>query len=159
LSILHTAAKFGAYGKICSIAFVISIIDALETCAALPSLIQFATVFHLPASSIALPLSPSTLISLSESSTSSMDRPRRPDAIYPSPKKILDLLGRQSSTSRVYTNDWDRTRQKALLNNDLPSEFVNWREIAADRNQPRAVFDSKMPSATKETPKSSRKAS
>jgi hypothetical protein len=28
------AAKFGAYGKICSIAFVISITDALEPCAA-----------------------------------------------------------------------------------------------------------------------------
>jgi hypothetical protein len=34
----------------CSIAFVTSITDALEPCAALPSLTQFATVFHLPAS-------------------------------------------------------------------------------------------------------------
>jgi hypothetical protein len=45
-----TAAKFGAYGKICSIAFVTSITDALELCAALLSLTKFATVFHLPAS-------------------------------------------------------------------------------------------------------------
>jgi hypothetical protein len=44
------AAKFGAFGKICSIAFVVSIIDELEPCAALPSLTQFATVFHLPTS-------------------------------------------------------------------------------------------------------------
>jgi hypothetical protein len=58
--------KFGACGRICSIAFVISIIDALETCAALPSLIRFATVFHLPASSSALPLNPSTLITITD---------------------------------------------------------------------------------------------
>jgi hypothetical protein len=36
--------------------------DALEPCAALPSLTQYATVFHLPASLNALQLSPSTHI-------------------------------------------------------------------------------------------------
>jgi hypothetical protein len=40
-----TAAKIGAYGKTRSIAVVISIIDALEPYAALPSLIQFTTSF------------------------------------------------------------------------------------------------------------------
>jgi hypothetical protein len=54
------AAKFGAYGKICSIAFVTSTTDALKPCAALPSLTQFATVFHLPASLNAFRFSPST---------------------------------------------------------------------------------------------------
>jgi hypothetical protein len=58
------AAKFGAYGKIFSIAFVISISDALEPCAALPSLTHFATVFHLPASLSAFSLSPSTHIKI-----------------------------------------------------------------------------------------------
>jgi hypothetical protein len=55
-------AKFGAYGRICLIAFVPSITDALEPCAALPSLTQFATVFQLPASLSAFPSSPSTNI-------------------------------------------------------------------------------------------------
>jgi hypothetical protein len=53
-----TAAKFGDYGKICSIAFVTSTTDALETCDALPLLTQFAAVFHLPASLNAFQLSP-----------------------------------------------------------------------------------------------------
>jgi hypothetical protein len=43
-------------------AFVISITDALEPCARLPSLTKFATVFHLPASFNAFRLSPSTNI-------------------------------------------------------------------------------------------------
>jgi hypothetical protein len=55
-----SAAKFGAYGKICSIAFVISITDALEPCTASPSLKQLATEFHLPTSLSALTLSPFT---------------------------------------------------------------------------------------------------
>jgi hypothetical protein len=47
LSTLFTAAKLGAYGKIRLIAFVISIIGALEPSAALQSLTKFATVFHI----------------------------------------------------------------------------------------------------------------
>jgi hypothetical protein len=42
--------NFGTYGKTFSTAFVTSTTDVLEPCAALPSLTQFATVFHLPAS-------------------------------------------------------------------------------------------------------------
>jgi hypothetical protein len=49
-------------GKICSFTFVISIFNVLEPCAALPSLKQFATVFHLPASLSAFPLTHSTPI-------------------------------------------------------------------------------------------------
>jgi hypothetical protein len=60
--LLLRAVKFGAYGKICSIAFVTSITDALEPCAALPSLKKIATVFHVPASLNAFQLSPSTRI-------------------------------------------------------------------------------------------------
>jgi cytochrome c oxidase assembly factor CtaG len=56
------AAKFGAYGKIHSIAFVTFTTDVLEPCAALPMLKQFATAFHLPASFNAFQLSPSTHI-------------------------------------------------------------------------------------------------
>jgi hypothetical protein len=55
---------FGAYGKICSISFVTSITDALEPCAAIPSFTQLAIVFHLPASLSALPLSPTTEITI-----------------------------------------------------------------------------------------------
>jgi hypothetical protein len=60
------AAKFGAYGKICSIAFVNSITDVLELCAALPSLMQFATVLYLPASLNAFRLSSWTNIIIAE---------------------------------------------------------------------------------------------
>jgi hypothetical protein len=52
--------------------------------------------------------------------------------------------------------NWDRTPKNALQSNDLPTEFIKWRDIAADRNQWRAICDSKMPNATKETPTSSR---
>jgi hypothetical protein len=46
---------------------------------------------------------------------------------------------------------------QALQSNDLPIEFFKWREMAADRNQWRAICGSKMPSATKETPTSPQK--
>jgi hypothetical protein len=52
------AAHFVAYEKISSTAFVNSITDALEPCAALPSPTQFATVFHLPASLKRLSIEP-----------------------------------------------------------------------------------------------------
>jgi hypothetical protein len=55
-------SEIGAYGKTCSIAFASFITDALEPCATLPSLTQFATVFHLQASLNAFRLSPSTNI-------------------------------------------------------------------------------------------------
>jgi hypothetical protein len=46
--------------------------------------------------------------------------------------------------------------KKELLSTDLQTEFAKWLETAADRNQWRAACGSKMPSATKETPASSR---
>jgi hypothetical protein len=52
--------------------------------------------------------------------------------------------------------NWGRTLKNALHSYDLPSEFVKWREMVADRNQWPAVCGFKMPSATKETPTSSR---
>jgi hypothetical protein len=52
--------------------------------------------------------------------------------------------------------NWGRALVKALQSYDLPTEFVKWREIAADRNQWHAICGSKMPSATKETLISSR---
>jgi hypothetical protein len=51
---------------------------------------------------------------------------------------------------------WGRALKKALQSYDLSGVFVKWREIAADRNQWRAICGSKMLSATKETPTSSR---
>jgi hypothetical protein len=59
LSVLFDFATI-LHGKIFSIAFVTSTTDALEPCAALQSLNQFATVFHLPAYLNAFQLSPST---------------------------------------------------------------------------------------------------
>jgi hypothetical protein len=59
---IKTIRLVGTYEKICSIAFVTSRTDALEPCAALPSLTQLATVFHMPASLKAFQLSPSTRI-------------------------------------------------------------------------------------------------
>jgi hypothetical protein len=69
----------------------------------------------------------------------------------PSPKKNID-----NPISWLPTNELGPNSKKALQSNDIPTEFVKWREMAADRNQWRAVCGSKMPSATKETPKSSR---
>jgi hypothetical protein len=46
--------------------------------------------------------------------------------------------------------------EKALQSNDPPTVFVKWREMAADRNQWRAICSSKTPSTTIETPISSR---
>jgi hypothetical protein len=76
-------AKFGAYGKTCSIAFVTSITDALEPCAALTSLTQFATAFYPPACENALPLSRSTLVTIVDF----FDGQVASNAINPSSKK------------------------------------------------------------------------
>jgi hypothetical protein len=46
--------------------------------------------------------------------------------------------------------------KKALLSNDLPTEIIKWRKMAADRNRWRAICGSKTPNTTKETPTSSR---
>jgi hypothetical protein len=46
--------------------------------------------------------------------------------------------------------------KKVLQSNCLPTEFFKWCEIAADRNQWRAISGSKMTNATKVTPTSSR---
>jgi hypothetical protein len=45
--------------------------------------------------------------------------------------------------------NWGRTLKKALQNYGLPTEFAKRREMAADRNQWRAICGSKIPSATK----------
>jgi hypothetical protein len=45
--------------------------------------------------------------------------------------------------------NWGQTLEKALQSNDLPTEFVKWREMAADRNQWRAICGSKTPSLQK----------
>jgi hypothetical protein len=50
----------------------------------------------------------------------------------------------------------DESPKKALQRNGLPTEFVKWREIAADRNQWRAVFGSKILNAKKDLPTTSR---
>jgi hypothetical protein len=52
--------------------------------------------------------------------------------------------------------NWGRTLKKALQSYDLSTEFVKGREMVADQNQWRAVCGSEKPSATKETPTSSR---
>jgi hypothetical protein len=52
--------------------------------------------------------------------------------------------------------NWGRTLKKALMSNDLPTEFIKRREMEADRDQWRAVYGSKTPSTTKGTPTSIR---
>jgi hypothetical protein len=52
--------------------------------------------------------------------------------------------------------NWGRTLKMALQSYDLPTEFVKWREMAADKNKWRAICGFKTPSTTKETPTSSR---
>jgi hypothetical protein len=56
----------------------------------------------------------------------------------------------------VPTNKLGPNSEKTLQSNDAPTEFAEWREIVADRNQWRAICGSKTPSTTKETPASSR---
>jgi hypothetical protein len=50
--------------------------------------------------------------------------------------------------------NWGRTLKKAILSNDLATEFLNG--VGLRRDQLRAVCGSEGPSATKETPASSR---
>jgi hypothetical protein len=45
--------------------------------------------------------------------------------------------------------NWGRPLKKALQRNELSTEFVTWREMAADRNQWRAICGSKTPSQVK----------
>jgi hypothetical protein len=59
-----------------------------------------------------------------------------------SPKKNPYLLAQQSSASWVPTNKLGQNSEKELLNNDLLTEFVKWREILADRNQWRSICGS-----------------
>jgi hypothetical protein len=72
------------------------------------------------------------------------------------PRKILTSWVDNPRPFGCPQMNWGRTLRKVLQSYDLPIEFVKWREMAADRNQWRAICSSKMPSATKETPTSSR---
>jgi hypothetical protein len=72
------------------------------------------------------------------------------------PRKILTSWVDNRRPLGCPQMNWGRTLIKVLLSNDLPTEFVKWREMAADRNQWRAVCGSKIPSSTKEKPTSSR---
>jgi hypothetical protein len=54
------------------------------------------------------------------------------------------------------TNKLGPNSEKALQSNDLPTEFIKWRKMAADRNQWRAICGFKTPSTKKETPTFSR---
>jgi hypothetical protein len=112
--------------KICSIAFVTSTTDALEPYAALPSLTQFASVFHLPASLNAFQLSPSTRVIIVDFFDG---QAMSPECHLPEPegKKSLDYMGRKSSTSWMHTNVVGPNSGKTLQSNDLPTEFFKRR--------------------------------
>jgi hypothetical protein len=62
----------------------------------------------------------------------------------------LNVLANVSPQCRSQNTEED------LQSNVLPTECFKWHEIGADRNQWRVICGSKMPSATKETPTSSR---
>jgi hypothetical protein len=72
------------------------------------------------------------------------------------PRKILTSRVENLRPLGCPRMNWGRTLKKALLSYDLPTEFVKWRMMAAQRNQWLAVCGSKMPNATKETPTFSR---
>jgi hypothetical protein len=71
--------------------------------------------------------------------------------LFRAPRKILSSWVDNPRPLGCPQMNWGRTLKKALQSNDLPTEFVKWREMAADRNQWRAICGSKMPSTTKET--------
>jgi hypothetical protein len=54
-----------------------------------------------------------------------MDRPRRPDAINPSSKKLLTCWVDNPQPRGFPQMNWGRTLKVALLKNDLPAEFSN----------------------------------
>jgi hypothetical protein len=54
----------------------------------------------------------------------------------------------------VHTNELWLNSQEQILSNDLPTVFVKWREIAADRIN--GVLFAVLKDTTKETPTSSR---
>jgi hypothetical protein len=72
------------------------------------------------------------------------------------PRKILTCLVDNPRPLGWQQMNRGRTLKKELPSNDLSTEFFKRREIAADRNLWCAVCGSKMPSASKETPTSSR---
>jgi hypothetical protein len=114
-ALYFTAAKFGAYWEICSIAFVISITDALEPCAALLSLTQLNTVVHLPASLNAFQLSPWTLIKTVDFFDG---HATLPGFHLPEPQEISWLSW--VDNPRLFgcpQINWGRTLKKALLSN------------------------------------------
>jgi hypothetical protein len=79
-----------------------------------------------------------------------------PGCHEPEPKEKSWLVG---STILDLSDAYKWTRAelwKCLQSNDLPTELFKWRKMAADQNQWRATCSSKMPSATEETPTSSR---
>jgi hypothetical protein len=71
-----------------------------------------------------------------------VNRLRRPDAIYLTQKEDSGLLGEQFSTFRMPTAKLRPNSQKGTSDNDLPTGFIKWCEIAAERNQWRAVCGS-----------------
>jgi hypothetical protein len=76
------------------------------------------------------------------------------------PRKILtswmpsNELG--PSSEKIKSSLLWESLKKALQSNDLPTEFVKWREMAADQNQWRAICGSKTPSTSQELPTSPR---
>jgi hypothetical protein len=147
-----TAAKSGAYGKIFPIAFVIYKTDVLEPCAASISLTQFAT-----ASSASL-LKRLSIEAFDTYYNRQLLRWIGHVAQMPltrAPRKISTCWVDNPRPRGCPQMNWGRILKKALQSCDLPTAFVEWREIAADRCKWRAAFGSKMPRATKETPTSS----
>jgi hypothetical protein len=64
------------------------------------------------------------------------------------PRKILTGWVDNPQPLRCPQMNWGRALKKALQSYDLPTEFVKWREMAADQNQWHAICGSKMPSTS-----------
>jgi hypothetical protein len=97
-------------------------------------LTQFTTIFHLsvfqgPSHVLRLPAFP-------------MSRPDVSHTLYPSTEEALDLLARKPSVSRMSAHKLRPHSYNALMSDDLPSTFVQSREVAADRTQKCAITGS-----------------
>jgi hypothetical protein len=138
--------KFNAYGMDSSIVFVISIIVTFESCAVFT--IAYSIRHRILSASLFDTHYNRRLLRWTD------DVVRMP--YTQAPRKILTTWVNIPRPRGCPQINWGRTLKKALLSNDIPTEFVKWRKIAADRNQWCAICGSKIPSASKDTPTSSR---
>jgi hypothetical protein len=153
LAFYFTETTFGAYGKMCSIAFVITIIDAWTMCRIT---IARTICYFISSASLFKRLA-------IEPSDKYYNRRLLPWTGHvaqmsstQAPRKILTSGVDNPRPRGCPQMNWGWTLKNELLSNDLSVEFVKWREMAADQNQWRDLYCSELLSMTTATPTSSR---